>query len=46
MAATAISTEFIKLAGAYDEAQQGVIDAVKPGWKVKDVTQFMVKSIK
>jgi len=46
LAATAVSTEFIKLARAYDEAQQGVIDAVKPGWKVKDVTQFMVESIK
>ncbi|HYA33544.1 MAG TPA: Xaa-Pro peptidase family protein [Candidatus Bathyarchaeia archaeon] len=46
LAATAVSPEFIKLAHAYDEAQQGVIDVVKPGWKVKDVTQFMVKSIK
>ena len=45
IAAQAVSTEFIKLAAAYDEAQQGVIDAVKPGWKVKQVTQFMAESI-
>lgn len=45
IAAQAVGTEFIKLAAAYDEAQQGVIDAVKPGWKVKQVTQFMVESI-
>ena len=41
-----VSTEFIKLANAYDEAQQGVINAIKPGWKVKEVTQFMTESIK
>jgi Xaa-Pro aminopeptidase len=45
IAAQAVSTEFIKLAAAYDEAQQGVIDAVKPGWKIKQVTQFMAESI-
>ncbi|MGB9372407.1 MAG: Xaa-Pro peptidase family protein [Halobacteriota archaeon] len=45
IAAQAVGTEFIKLAAAYDEAQQGVIDAVKPGWKVKQVTQFMAESI-
>ena len=45
IAAQAVSTDFIKLAAAYDEAQQGVVDAVKPGWKVKQVTQFMAESI-
>jgi Xaa-Pro aminopeptidase len=45
VAVKAVSTEFIKLATAYDEAQLGVIDAVKPGWKVKQVTQFMAESI-
>ncbi|MEI7828082.1 MAG: M24 family metallopeptidase [Euryarchaeota archaeon] len=45
MAAKAASTEFLKLAAAYDAAQQGVINAVKPGWKVKEITQFMTESI-
>jgi Xaa-Pro aminopeptidase len=46
MVAKPVSTAFVKLADAYDEAQQGVINAVKPGWKVKEVTQFMAESIK
>ncbi|MGZ4917192.1 MAG: M24 family metallopeptidase [Halobacteriota archaeon] len=46
IAVTSASTDFIKLADAYDEAQQGVIAAVKPGWKVKEVTQFMADTIK
>lgn len=45
-AVTSASTDFMKLADAYDEAQRGVIAAVKPGWKVKEVTQFMADSIK
>lgn len=40
-----VSANFIKLAAAYDEAQRSVIEEIKPGWKVKEVTQFMVKSI-
>ncbi len=39
-AITSRSTDFMKLADVYDEAQQGVIAAVKPGWKVKEVTQY------
>ncbi|MGZ5539758.1 MAG: M24 family metallopeptidase [Halobacteriota archaeon] len=46
MLAKPVSTAFVKLANAYDEAQQGVINAVKPGWKVKEVTQFMAESVK
>ncbi len=46
VAVTSASTDFVKLADAYDEAQQGVIEAVRPGWKVKEVTQFMADSIK
>ncbi len=45
-AVTAASTDFMKLAEAYNEAQQGVIEAVKPGWKVKEVTQHMADAIK
>jgi Xaa-Pro aminopeptidase len=46
MEAKPVTSAFLRLADAYDEAQQGVINAVKPGWKVKEVTQFMVESIK
>lgn len=46
MEAKPVSTGFVKLAVAYEEAQQGVIKAVEPGWKVKEVTQFMAESIK
>ncbi|MGZ4937199.1 MAG: M24 family metallopeptidase [Halobacteriota archaeon] len=46
IAVTSASIDFIKLADAYGEAQQGVIAAVKPGWKVKEVTQFMADTIK
>ena len=46
IAVTSASTNFIKLADAYDKAQRGVIAAVKPGWKVKEVTQFMADAIK
>jgi Xaa-Pro dipeptidase len=45
VAATAVSPEFIKLAAAYEEAQQGAIDAVRPGWKVKDVTKFVADAL-
>jgi Xaa-Pro aminopeptidase len=40
-----INADFFKLAAAYEEAQRGVIEEVKPGWKVKEVTQFMAESI-
>lgn len=45
IAAKTVSTEFIKLAAAYDEAQQRAIEAVRPGWKVKDITQSMAESL-
>ncbi len=41
-----INADFVKLAAAYDEAQRGVIEEVKPGWKVKDVTHYMAASLK
>jgi Xaa-Pro aminopeptidase len=41
-----VTAAFLRLADAYDKAQEGVINAVKPGWKVKEVTQFMAESIK
>ena len=41
----AVNGEFIRLAAAYNEAQRGVIEAMRPGWKVKEVTQFMAESI-
>ncbi len=40
-----VNPNFIKLASAYEEAQRSVIQEIRPGWKVKDVTQFMVESI-
>jgi len=46
VAVKSLSTDFIKLAGAYDDAQRGVIEAVKPGWKVNEVTQFMADAIR
>jgi len=46
LVAKPINTEFIKLAAAYEEAQRGVIEEVKQGWKVKDVTQYMAESIR
>ena len=46
VAAMPIRTEFIKLAAAYDEAQRGVIEEVRAGWKVKDVTQYMTDLLK
>lgn len=46
MESKVVTAAFLKLADAYDEAQQEVIDAVKPGWKVKEVTQSMAESIK
>jgi Xaa-Pro dipeptidase len=41
-----VTAAFLRLADAYDKALEGVINAVKPGWKVKEVTQFMAESIK
>jgi len=46
VAMKSLSNDFIKLAGAYDDAQRGVIEAVKPGWKVNEVTQFMADAIR
>jgi Xaa-Pro dipeptidase len=40
-----VNANFVKLAAAYDEAQRSVIEEIKPGWKVKEVTQFIVESI-
>jgi Xaa-Pro aminopeptidase len=46
MEAKPVTAAFLKLADAYDEAQEGVVNALKPGWKVKEVTQFIADSIK
>ncbi|HYA61031.1 MAG TPA: M24 family metallopeptidase [Candidatus Acidoferrum sp.] len=46
LTAIPIRTEFIKLAAAYNEAPKGAIEEVKAGWKVKDVTQYIVDSLK